>query len=230
MTASDTRELLARHHRDGAHFAQLMKDSFAERASPAFWAEWDRWIGPVLPARPVVLDLGAGPGMFVAAVAARHPGAQVTGIECAPYMLEAAVPMPQGCRLLDIDLHDPRLPFEDGTVDAAHAAVVIHEMHQPVKALREVLRCLKPGGRLYLSDWVRTPLPQYLEAQGWTDEAFDAATGAERLEDIFVHFIEHNRFSTDDLVYVLERVGYRIVHREVVRDGRMARLVAERPV
>ena len=55
-----TQAMLARHHRDGERFAEMMKQSFAERFNADFWAEWKRWITPVYSAQPLVLDLGAG--------------------------------------------------------------------------------------------------------------------------------------------------------------------------
>ena len=60
-----TQAMLAKHHRDGERFAEMMKKGFAERFDDDFWAEWAKWIAPVYSSKPVVLDLGAGPGMFM---------------------------------------------------------------------------------------------------------------------------------------------------------------------
>ena len=223
-----TRELLARHHRDGERFAQMMKEGFANRFGEDFWAEWQHWVGPVLSEPPVVLDLGSGPGMFLQALAERYPGIRATGVECAPYMLEAAVQLPPGCRLVDEDLHEPHLPFDDGTVDAAMASVVIHEMNQPLRLLQETRRCLKPGGRLYILDWVRAPLEVYVRAQTEETRVFDPATPTDELDDLLVHFMEHNRFSREDLIYLLNHTGFAVLDSTVTREGRYARLVAER--
>ncbi len=227
-TPEKTREMLERHHRDGARMAESMKANFAKRFDEPFWAAWDQWMGPVIPDSPVLLDLGAGPGLLVRALAERYPGARVVGVELAPYMLEAAVEMPPGCELLAEDLHDPRLPLADGSVDAAAASIVIHEMNQPVRALREMARLLKPGGRFYITDWVRAPLAVYVAAQTSEAWVFDPATPVEELDDLFVHFMEHNRFAVEDLVWMLEHTGFRVLHQEVTREGRYARLVAER--
>ncbi len=227
-TPDKTLEMLERHHRDGARFAAMMKEGFERRYDVAFWAEWEHWMGPVLPERPVIIDLGAGPGMLVQALGRRYPGARVTGVEVAPYMLEAAVELPEGCALVAEDLHDPHLPLAAGSVDAAHAAVVFHEMNQPVRALQEVARVLRPGGRFYITDWVRAPLPVYVAAQTEEARVFDATTPVAELDDLFVHFMEHNRYSAEDLVWLLERTGFNVLATEVTREGRYARLVAER--
>lgn len=223
-----TQAMLARHHRDGERFAESMKEGFARRFDEVFWAEWDRWITPVYSERPLVLDLGAGPGMFVQALARRTPGLRAIGVECAPYMLDAVVELPEGCEVITEDLHDPHLPLEDGSVDAAMASVVLHEMNQPLRTLQEMQRCLKPGGRLYILDWVRAPLETYIQAQTEEARVFDRATPVEELDDLFVHFVEHNRFSREDLIYMLNMCGFSVIHSRIMKEGRYAHLVAEK--
>ncbi|MCW8918811.1 MAG: class I SAM-dependent methyltransferase [Gammaproteobacteria bacterium] len=225
-----TQAMLARHHRDGERFAAQMKETFADRVNELFWAEWDRWITPVYSAAPVVVDLGTGPGLFLQALAGRTPGIRAIGVECAPYMLQAAVELPAGCEILSEDLHDPHLPLADGAVDAVNASVVLHEMHQPLRALQEVHRCLKPGGRFYIHDWVRAPLEVYIRAQTEEARVFDGATPVDELEDLFIHFVEHNRFSRDDLVYLLNMSGFAVLHSALSKEGRFARIVAEKRI
>ncbi len=223
-----TQAMLAKHHRDGERFAELMKQSFADRFNDEFWAEWSRWVEPVYSAKPVVLDLGAGPGLFVKALAERTAGMHAIGVECAPYMLEAAVELPDGCEMIAEDLHEPHLPLTDNSVDAAMASVVLHEMNQPLRTLQEVARCLKPGGRFYILDWVRAPLEVYIRAQTEEARVFDAATPVDELEDLFVHFIEHNRFSREDLIYMLNMCGFSVLHSRLMKEGRYAHIVAEK--
>jgi len=224
-----TQQMLARHHRDGARFAEMMKESFGKRFDDSFWVDWEHWIRPAFSDhQPVILDLGAGPALFLRAIAERFPGARAIGIECAPYMLEAAGELPAGCELIAQDLHDPRLDLAAGSVDAALASVVLHEMSQPVQALRELHRCLKPGGRLLILDWVRAPLEVYIRQQSDERAIFAGEQTVEQLDDLFTHFIEHNRFSRDDLIYLLNRCGFAVLHSTLEREGRYARIVAER--
>ncbi|MCW8841538.1 MAG: class I SAM-dependent methyltransferase, partial [Gammaproteobacteria bacterium] len=223
-----TQAMLAAHHRDGERFAEMMKQGFAERFNDDFWAEWDHWIKPVYSAQPRVLDLGAGPGMFLQALAKRAPGIHAIGVECAPYMLEAKVELPEGCEMITEDLHEPKLPLEDGSVDAAMASVVLHEMKQPLRTLQEMQRCLKPGGRLYILDWVRAPLEVYIHAQTEEARVFDRETPVDELDDLFIHFIEHNRFSREDLIYMLNMSGFSVLHSRIMKEGRYAQIVAEK--
>jgi len=221
-----TQAMLTKHHRDGEAFVQLMKDTYAGRFNENFWALWNTRIVPVLGESPVILDLGTGPGTFLRDVHQRHPQARVIGVECAEYMLEAANNLPEGCEIITADLHDPHLPLTDNSVDVVIASVVLHEMHQPIRTLQEMRRCLKPSGIFYVMDWVRAPLAQYL-----TDSelaVFDRQTPVDALEDLFIHFIEHNRFSVDDLAFMLENTGFRVLEKTPLKEGRMARLVAEK--
>ncbi|OGT18833.1 MAG: hypothetical protein A2V90_01805 [Gammaproteobacteria bacterium RBG_16_57_12] len=221
-----TQDMLARHHRNGEQFAQYMKDSFAGRFNEDFWTAWQQWIEPVLGRSPVILDLGTGPALFLRALQQRYAGVRAIGVECMPYMIAAAGALPEGCEIIEADLHDPRLPLADGSVDAALAAVVLHELNQPLRALQEVARCLRRGGRLCLFDWVRAPLAQYLT--GEEVDVFAPSQTVESLEDIFTHFIEHNRFTRQDLEYLLTHSGFRVLDSQPLREGQFARIFAER--
>ena len=221
-----TQEMLAKHHRDGEAFVELMKETHAGRFNDAFWAVWAERVEPILPEQPVVLDLGTGPALFLKEVAQRHPKIKAIGVECAEYMLNATKDLPENCEIITADLHDPQLPLADDSVDAVVASVVLHEMHQPIRTMQEMQRCLKPGGIFYVMDWVRAPLSQYLEESELA--VFDRKTDLGELEDLFIHFIEHNRFSIDDLAFMLENTGFRILEKTPLKNGQMARLVAEK--
>lgn len=221
-----TQAMLAKHHSDGEAFVELMKETYAGRFNDAFWAVWAERVEPILSDSPVVLDLGTGPALFLKEVAQRHPQIKAIGVECAEYMLSAAKDLPGNCDIITADLHDPQLPLENNSVDAVVASVVLHEMHQPIRTMQEMQRCLKPGGIFYVMDWVRAPLSQYLGNSELV--VFDKQTNVDELEDLFIHFIEHNRFSIDDLAFMLENTGFRILEKTPLKDGQMARLVAEK--
>lgn len=223
-----TQEMLAKHHRDGERFAQMMKDSFDARFDEIFWGAWREWLEPAYSADPVVLDLGAGPGLFVKALAQRYPGIRAIGVEVAPYMLAAVGDLPAGCEMMEEDLHDPHLPLADASVDVVMASIMLHEMDQPLRTLQEMSRVIRPGGRFYVTDWVRAPLEVYVRNQ--TDEAklFGGEITTAELEDFFIHFIEHNRFSREDLIYLLNHTGFAVIHSEIAKEGRFTRIVAER--
>ena len=134
--------------------------------------------------------------------------------------------LPDNAKLVESDLQNPELPFEDNSVDVAIASAVVHEMIQPVRMFKEVCRVLKPGGKFYIFDWVRAPLETYLK----TSEVnpFDEEISQETLEDLFVHFIEHNRFSLDDLKFLLSSTNFAVVHSGFRSDQQHAWVLAEK--
>jgi len=221
-----TQDMLARHHRNGEVFAEMMKESFASRFNESFWSVWQQHIEPSLSEQATIVDLGTGPGSFLKAITERYPQVRAIGVECAPYMLEAAVELPDNAQILTADLHDPQLALADNSVDVAVASVVVHEMSQPVKSFFEMQRILKPGGLFYILDWVRVPLAQYLESHDVA--VFDRATGADALDDLFIHFIEHNRFSVDDLEFMLSQCGFYVGYREMLNNNQLVRLIAKK--
>ena len=219
-----TRAILEKHHRDGPAFAQLMEESFASRYNEEFWALWEHQISAGLSEGSVVVDLGTGPATFPKTLAQKYPGLQIYGIEAADYMLDAVGDLPNNVEIMVADLHDPQLSFDNHSVDVAVASVVVHEMHQPVAMLKQLRRILKLGGYFYLYDWVRVPLQQYLSYTG--SNPFDEMVSVDSLEDLFVHFIEHNRFSVDDLKYMLTQMHFDIVDSGVKNQGQHAWILA----
>ena len=74
-----------------------------------------------------------------------------------------------------------RLPLEDNEVDYVFANMYLHHVESPANAIREMVRTLKPGGRLVITD---------LDAHGHEFlrvEQFDRWMGFER-EDVRVWF------------------------------------------
>lgn len=105
-----------------------------------------------LPAGASLLDAGCGGGLFCALAASR--GHKVTGIDAAPRLLEFAQRRVPGRMFLQCDLED--LPFGDGAhFDTVLAFNSIQYTLAPLKALGELHRVLKPGGRLAITTWAR---------------------------------------------------------------------------
>lgn len=102
-----------------------------------------------------VVDLGCGPGFITEQLLALLPHSQVIALDNEPALIERARQLLQG-------KHDDRLRFvqasvmetglPDNSVDFAIARFLFEHLPDPVGAAREVLRILKPGGRLVLVD------------------------------------------------------------------------------
>ncbi len=225
-----TQQYLERHHGgDGHEAATRTQATYAERHNAEFWDYWQQWCAPALEQPGTLLDLGTGTGLFMRDLAQRYPAHSVFGVECAPYMLQAQVELPANTQLRIADLNDPPLDlFAPNSISLACGNMLIHELHQPVRLLAALRHWMRPGGRLLLVDIVRQPLAEYLDKRYSTLDLGSAEVSRADLEDAFGHFLEHNRYTADDLRYIVERCGWKIVNAQALKGGRQLRLVAER--
>lgn len=96
-----------------------------------------------------VLDGGCGPGTITVGLAHAVAPGEVVGIDPLANRLDLArsTAASQGVKNVRFELGDLyNLPFEDGAFDAAFVHAVMEHVTNPVGALAEVRRVLKPGG------------------------------------------------------------------------------------
>lgn len=128
-----------------------------------------------------ILDVGCGTGALAVAAAARWPDVEVDATDVSAGMLAVAARTlaaagEPGSRVRLVQAPADRLPFPDGTFDVATSAFVLQLVPSRPRALREIRRILRPGGRLAFVAWLSGDLP--LAA----DEAWDAALQAAGLD------------------------------------------------
>jgi ubiquinone/menaquinone biosynthesis C-methylase UbiE len=90
-----------------------------------------------------VLEVGGGPGELSERIALEL-GADVVMVDSSPLMVELA-------RARGVDAHvgdDQELPFADGDFDCAVAAWMLYHVPDLDRALSELRRVLRPGGRV----------------------------------------------------------------------------------
>ena len=214
--------LLTHHGGDGDLAAKRTQDSHNRNHDEAFWKFWYQWTASILPPNGHLVDLGTGVGLFIQTMSQRFPKLAVTGIECASYMLENMVSLPANARVVIDDLNAPACLFPKSSIDTCIANMLVHELHQPLMLFSQVHQWLKPGGRFILVDMVRQPLESYLIHKHPDGTPLDR----HQLEDSFQHFQEHNRYTADDLCFMLRHCGFRIDATETFKRGRAVRIAA----
>lgn len=110
-----------------------------------------------------VLDAGCGAGRYSAWLA--EHGAEVTGLDASPEMLERARARVPGARFEVADLGNP-LPLQADAFDTVVSGLVLHYLRDWGPTLRELHRVLRPHGTLVFS--VHHPMTA-LELEGASD-------------------------------------------------------------
>ncbi|MBC8264593.1 MAG: class I SAM-dependent methyltransferase [Anaerolineales bacterium] len=101
-------------------------------------------------------DLGCGPGQLVIELARRSPGLHVTGIDLSEEMIARGQDNARRAGVADrVSFRRgdaQQIPFPDASLDLVVSTLSLHHWSDPVAALDEIARVLRPGGSFLVFD------------------------------------------------------------------------------
>jgi malonyl-CoA O-methyltransferase len=108
-----------------------------------------------------VLDVGCGKGRFARVLRVEQPGARITAMDISEAMLRF---VPAGIAPCSATMTS--LPFATGSFDAAYATESLEHSVEVDKAVAEMCRVVKPGGKIVIIDknaehWGRFKTPEW---------------------------------------------------------------------
>ena len=126
-------------------------------------------------------DLGCGTGQ-VSQLIAPHV-ARVIAVDGSTDMVQAARKRLKGLHQVDVRRGDMEaLPIDDDQLDAAVVVLVLHHVPDPARALVEVHRVLKRGGRVLIVDMLPHDRVDYQQQMGHVWLGFSEKTIVKQLE------------------------------------------------
>lgn len=227
-TLANTKHQILKHHGgDGDHAREMITSSYARRHDDDFWQFWEKKVAINHKLGDSIVDLGAGIGQFINDCAKRYPDSNVYGLDAADYMVGHAMALPSNAQIIQDDLHNPTAKIKNDSVSMIMVNMVVHELTQPIKMFKAAHKWLKTGGRFCVIDLVRQPLEEYLEYKYKETSVGADETTISDLENAFEHFLEHNRYHAEDIVYMLKQCGFKIIGKPE-KTGRFVQIVAEK--
>jgi ubiquinone/menaquinone biosynthesis C-methylase UbiE len=149
-----------------------------------------------------VLDIGTGTGKVLKALHKKDSNASLNGVDISRDMVDSINgSFDYSIKLMDMEDMD----FTSHHFDLATARMVLHHARDSVKAVKEIRRVLKPGGKFIIC-----------EGNPPSKECIDF------YKEIFKHKEDRLTFLLDDLVNLLLYNGFRNVVSKTVILGSMS--------
>ncbi len=108
----------------------------------------------ILKANMTVVDLGAGDG-YISREISKYVK-KVTAVDISGEMLKElkAKAKDSGIRNIEtVESDGQDVPFSNSSFDVVCASMYLHHIEEPVLAIKEIYRILKPGGKVFIADF-----------------------------------------------------------------------------
>ncbi|ACB51501.1 hypothetical protein cce_2151 [Crocosphaera subtropica ATCC 51142] len=112
------------------------------------------WVN--ISAQSTVFDVACGTGIFAEMLLQDQPNLQIIGVDISSEMLKIAKEKCQNYS--NVEFHQfsvTSLPFENNNFDYVICANAFHYFDDPITALKEMKRLVKPDGQIIILDWCR---------------------------------------------------------------------------
>ncbi len=112
------------------------------------------WVN--ISAQSTVLDVACGTGIFAEMLLQDYPNLEIIGVDISSEMLKIAK---QKCQnYSNVEFYQSSvscLPFDNNNFEYVICANAFHYFDDPITALREMKRLVKPNGQIIILDWCR---------------------------------------------------------------------------
>lgn len=179
-------------------------DRFMDRRVKSYGTLLEKLIQEIS-AGSIVLEVAAGTGVVSLRLAEK--AGHVYALDLSQAMVTEAKKKAGGKNLENIEfLVDDayELPFESGKFDAVICSNALHNMKDPATPLMEMRRVLKPGGRVFT--------PTFCHGEGLKSRIISWIMG-------LTGFPAYHRFTIEEFTTLIERSGFEIIRKEIIKDA-----------
>jgi ubiquinone/menaquinone biosynthesis C-methylase UbiE len=121
------------------------------KVDPESWVR--KYMSPHIGPEMEVLSVGCGPGVILGAICALHPSVRGTGIDISPDRVTDAIRNNRDnprARFVSGDAHGMQFPAE--SFDIVYCRMLLQYLQKKERAVSELVRVCRPGGKVLLQD------------------------------------------------------------------------------
>ena len=155
-----------------------------------------------------MLDVGTGPGLIPILISRGRPGLRIRAVDISKGMLTLANQDAERYGVEDRVLFEQAdaksLSYESDSFDIVISHAMLHHLPDPVMALEEMARVVRPGGRLVVKDILRPPD----WAVAWYVRIFGSLMGYSLEEKRIYHESLRAAFSVAEMATQVSQAGF----------------------